>query len=605
MRKTATWTAAIAALLLVPSIAFGLVRLSTDGGFDFDVSETAGGQLLNGTANAYDQMYYLDVDGTRYNSSGMASTMSLMGRQVDMPTQTLSGLEVSRKIYVPEMGGDYVRFLDSLTNPGATDVTVTVSIEGNLGSNSTTNVYATESGDRTLDATDSWFGTDDATDGAGTPSLAHVTMGAGGSAVRLASAPALTGATGDELGWSFDITVPAGETVSLLTFGVQADTQAAAIAEARRLASLPADAVVGLDAHLCDIVNFRASVRFDAPSEVAEGTDVPLTVNVAGCETATPTFSWDTDDDGTFGELADMASYTLPGAMLDGPDTVRVGVQVIDGSLTTEAFAVIEVNNVAPEITSAPRTVAAIRSEYRYEIEVDDPGGANDPLSYTLTDRPTGMTAVGNVLVWTPDAATRGDSFRVVVRVEDDDGGEDVQMFEVTVAENNVPPAPVPVSPIERENVALDEPVTLTVENAVDLDGDLLDYFFRISRQSDFTGDSVIGSGGIAEGEGGTTSWTTPEPLEPGLWYWEVWVDDTIAEGPHRFAQFVVGEGTVMTPDGGVMPPSDAGSIPTPDSGTGGGGGGGCSVGATDQGSPLGLLVAALGLVALVVRRRR
>ena len=192
-----------------------------------------------------------------------------------------------------------------------------------------------------------------------------------------------------------------------------------------------------------------------------------------------------------------------------------------------------------------------------------------------------------------------------MVRVEDDDGGEDVQMFEVTVAENNVPPAPVPVSPIERENVALDEPVTLTVENAVDLDGDLLDYFFRISRQSDFTGDSVIGSGGIAEGEGGTTSWTTPEPLEPGLWYWEVWVDDTIAEGPHRFAQFVVGEGTVMTPDAGVMPPSDAGSIPTPDSGTGGGGGGGCSVGATDQGSPLGLLVAALGLVALVVRRRR
>ena len=606
MRKTATWTAAIAALFIAPTLAFATISLTSDGGFLFDIAETSNGQIQNGTANSYDQMYYLEVNGTRYSRGSGSVSTSLMGRQVDMPTATISGLNVSRKIYVPEMGGDYVRYLDTITNPGATDATVTVSIEGNLGSNATTNVYATSSGDMALGASDAWFGTDDATDGGGTPSLAHVAMGAGGSEVRLASAPTLTGSfsTLDELAWSFNVTIPAGETVSFLTFGVQASTRADAIAEARRLATLPSDAVVGLDAHLCDIVNFRANVQFDAPAVVDEGSDIPITVNVAGCETATPTWTWDTDDDGTFGELADMASYTVPAAMVDGPTNLRVGVQAIDGSLTTEAFAIVQVNNVDPNITSTPRSMAAIRAEYRYEVIAEDPGGANDPLSYTLTSRPMGMTAVGNTLVWTPEAATRGRTFSVVLRVEDDDGGEDVQMFEITVSENNLPPAPVPVSPIERENVPLDEAVTLTVENAVDLDGDPLDYFFRVSRRSDFMGDSVIGSGGVAEDTGDTTSWTTSEPLEPGLWYWEVWVDDTIGESPHRFAQFVVGEGTVPTTDSGVMPMNDGGTIPRPDSGVGGGGGGGCSVA---QGAPrsLGLGLLALGLAAFLFQRRR
>ena len=64
--------------------------------------------------------------------------------------------------------------------------------------------------------------------------------------------------------------------------------------------------------------------------------------------------------------------------------------------------------------------MAAIRTEYRYEVIAEDPGGANDPLSYTLTSRPMGMTAVGNTLVWTPEAATRGRTFSVVLRVEDE-----------------------------------------------------------------------------------------------------------------------------------------------------------------------------------------
>jgi hypothetical protein len=349
------------------------------------------------------------------------------------------------------------------------------------------------------------------------------------------------------------------------------------------------------------------TIAFTAPTTAVEGDEIVIRVAVTDPDGDTPTWSWDLDADGTFGDLPDGTEHTVPAGTSDGPLNLRVGVQATDGVESRTTYLMVGITNVAPSITSAPGTTAYIRSEYRYEIAADDPGGAADPLTYRLTSRPMGMEITDNIITWTPSADQRGRSFPVIMRVDDGDTGEEAQMWDVMVSANRAPEAPTPASPIDRMRVAADEPVTLSVENGVDPDGDALDYFFRLSRTSSFDTASVIGSGGVAEDTGETTSWTTTEPLEPGLWYWQVWVDDGMTESPRRFAQLVVGDGTIVPTDAGSSGLTDGGRIPGVDAGTGGGGG--CSVGSTSPArrglGAVGSLMLALAGMWLALRRRR
>lgn len=349
------------------------------------------------------------------------------------------------------------------------------------------------------------------------------------------------------------------------------------------------------------------TVTFTAPTTALEGDEFTIHVVVTDPDVGdTPTWSWDLDADGTFGDMPDGTDYTVAAGTSDGPVNLQVGVQATDGVESRTTYVMVGISNVAPTITSAPGTAAYIRSEYRYEVAATDPAGAADPLVYRLTSRPTGMDITDNVITWTPAADQRGRSFPVVLHVDDGDSGEDVQMWDIMVSANRAPDAPTPSSPIDRMRVPADEPVTLTVENGTDADGDALDYFFRLSRTSSFDTASVIGSGGVAEDTGETTSWTTSEPLEPGLWYWQAWVDDGMVESPRRFAQLVVGDGTLTETDAGPSGLTDGGLIPGVDAGTGGGGGG-CSAGTTGSSRGLGgfgeLMLAVAGLW-LVSRRR-
>jgi MYXO-CTERM domain-containing protein len=319
----------------------------------------------------------------------------------------------------------------------------------------------------------------------------------------------------------------------------------------------------------------------------------------------TPTWTWDLDDDGTFGEAAGMASHTVAMGTTDGDGMIRVGVEATDGSETAQAYATVSVLNVEPSFTSSPGTTAFIRSEYRYEVAVSDPGGTNDPIEYRLTSRPMGMEIAANIITWTPVPEQRGRVFPVILRADDGDGAEIVQMWDITVTANQAPTTPVPVSPIERARVAADMPVTLVVENATDPDGDPIDYFFRLSRTSGFDTADIIGSGGVAPGSGETTEWTTDEPLDPGLWYWQVWVEDERESSMRTFAQFVVGDGGFPDIDAGGGGLTDGGTIPGVDAGTGGDDGG-CAISATgssQNGAPW--LLGLVGAVLALRRKRR
>ncbi len=342
-------------------------------------------------------------------------------------------------------------------------------------------------------------------------------------------------------------------------------------------------------------------IAFTSPTTIDEGEPVTLDIVVTDPDGGTPSWTWDIDFDGTFGELPGATSYTVPATSTDGTAMLQIGVRATDGVESRTVYRSIDVNNVAPTITSTAPTDAAVRREYVYEVQVDDPAGANDPITYRLTSRPPGMEITGNRIAWTPAPEDRGRSFPVILRLDDGDGGEASQSWEIDVALNTAPSLAMPMTPIDRARVPGDEPVTLVAQNGEDPDGDPLTYFFQLSRVSSFEPPDLFGSGEVSEGEGGTTSWTTSGPLEPGLWYWQVWVSDGVVETAPRYAQFVVGEETVE-PDAGPST-GDAGTIPGIDAGIHSPPSGGCSVTPTggSSGAAIVLLLAALAFVA---RRR-
>ena len=59
-------------------------------------------------------------------------------------------------------GGQFVRYVDVIENPGVTPRTVNLQIAGNLGSNSATVLTADSSGDTLFGPMDTYFATDDA-----------------------------------------------------------------------------------------------------------------------------------------------------------------------------------------------------------------------------------------------------------------------------------------------------------------------------------------------------------------------------------------------------------------------------------------------------------
>jgi hypothetical protein len=175
--------------------------------------------------DAYDGAYYLSVAGNQFPCINVG-TPTQGGREVVIGPSDITGLRVSRHVYVPTAGG-YARYLETLDNPGASDITVSVSVNGNLGSDNATRVIVAPS------ATDNRYAV--TADNGFDPALAHVFAGSGAPV----SATAQFVAPSDQVRYSWNVTVPAGGRVSLLHFAVQRATgnTTAAQAQAEALAT--------------------------------------------------------------------------------------------------------------------------------------------------------------------------------------------------------------------------------------------------------------------------------------------------------------------------------------------------------------------------------
>lgn len=597
--------------LWAPSTAWA-TTLTSEGGFTFDIQDGLGGtwstdgSMSDGFSDAYDGCYFLEVNGMRYTGAPGATT-SLSGRQIELPETTVGGLRARRFIYVPLRGGNWARYLEVISNPGATAVTATIAITGNLGSDSSTRVLATSSGDLTISPDDAWATTDDS-DGSGDPSLGHVIQGTD-PPIRAAEASLSI----DNIRWAWNVTIPPRGRVAVLTFAIMERNQAAAQAEARRLAEAPDDALVGLDEYLDAIVNFGIAptgaprVRFEAPFEIDEGQSAMVSVTVEDPEGDRVNWSWDLDDDGMFGEMVGASSYMVPAGTTDGPGSVRIGIEASDGRNTIRRYRTIAVRNVAPRFRNAPRSlVASVGVTWRWQIEIEDPAGAFDPPVYRVVRGPSDMTVTeGGEVRWIPDEGdvTRGSEvIEVTVSVDDGDEGTAETTFGLTVSPNHPPPNVTLLYPAGGI-VIVDPQPRLVVTSVEDPDGDSLTYYFEIDDEDTFA--TPLGrSEGIAQTPG-YSFWRLPNPLSPGRYHWRAWVSDGTVESERRTTSFVVVPDPRNVPDAGPTP-VDGGSVEPRDGGRREEGGrGGCAVamggGAADS---LSLALLAVAALALVFRRR-
>jgi hypothetical protein len=132
-----------------------------DGWSEFWDIESSGA-ISDGTNDSYDSMFELSIDGSYFPSltAGGADTQMEDGREAVLgPVADLGvvGLEVTRKIYVPELLS-FARFAEILHNTTGGDITVDVLIDGNLGSDeSTDGVHFSSSGDTEVTAEDEWI----------------------------------------------------------------------------------------------------------------------------------------------------------------------------------------------------------------------------------------------------------------------------------------------------------------------------------------------------------------------------------------------------------------------------------------------------------------
>jgi MYXO-CTERM domain-containing protein len=240
--------------LSVPVTAYAVTALMSVGGYNWDFTDStdfwgASGVMIDGTSDAYDGCYYMAVDGVNYDPPGMPM-LTAGGRQLEYGVQRLGSLDVRRIAYVPSADHNYARYLEILDNPGASAVSATLTITGNLGSDGGTMLTQTSSGDLSLTTMDSWFSTDDF-DGGGDPSLAHVIQGSS-PATRVSSVTL----DFDNIEYSWNLSVPARGRVVIMHFAIQERNGMASRTEAERLVEAPEDTLVNIDEFLPDIVNF-------------------------------------------------------------------------------------------------------------------------------------------------------------------------------------------------------------------------------------------------------------------------------------------------------------------------------------------------------------
>ena len=193
---------------------------------------TSGATTTTTLGDAFDGYNAVRINDTFYNDNG-AATLDCNNRDVVLGEQTIGDLTVSRRVYVPDNDA-FARWSTTITNNGTADAAVQFDVVNNLGSDGSTEILGSSSGDVTAEVTDTWVATGgDYFD----PRLAHVLHNGQGTV-----APSLVEFVDgdDNPTWRYEFTLAAGQTGIIVNFVSGQPTNADALTKGAEIVTLPA-----------------------------------------------------------------------------------------------------------------------------------------------------------------------------------------------------------------------------------------------------------------------------------------------------------------------------------------------------------------------------
>ncbi len=458
----------LGALLLVVAAApaHAWVTLTGANGVSFDLNDTgSGGLAVQNTLNGYPELCVRVCDACEspcgpadlYDARGAASVSELVGLQRALAATVVNGLQVVRKVYVPNNNpanaNGFVRYLDIISNPGAAAVQLSVRIGtsgatgARLNQGPDTAVWRTHDDDAEAEITDRWILTDDLDAFGGRPTAAHLVHGAG-ARYRPARFGLGYPIAGDQsaLAWDFhNVVVGPGETVIFMTLIVVETTREPVIAEVQNLVGMTSEVLYGLTVgERSRIANFdidpaNPSPVADAggPYNTNEGEQVQLSAarSVDPVDNQLLTYEWDTDGDGDFGDA--QGANTIVTFPDDGVYQLNVRVTDPQGKRDVDSARIV-VRNVAPRV-EAVTTDSPINEGGLLTVEVVTLEPGQDALTFDFDWEGDGQY---------DDQALRQNRashqyfadgvYSARVRVSDDDGG--MTEFDFPAVVNNLPP---------------------------------------------------------------------------------------------------------------------------------------------------------------------
>lgn len=434
-----------------------------------------------------------------YDADGQSSTIELEGRQRLLAPRSIHGLEVTRRVFVPSNGLDtsdgFVRFYDTIHNPGVTPASISVRLGtiqgqgrvGKLGSQ----VWHSSTYDTSVSTDDRWLLIDDQDVLAGDESIAILFTGAGGRLPnRLHYGVDLTETQG--LYWDYDqITIAPHTSISLLTVVVTERARPDTLDEVRALARFKeSDVAFGLsDDERARVLNadlnpFNAAPFADlnGPYTVLEGTPFQVTgIHSFDPEGFPLSYEWDFDHDGVFGEDGLESEGVNVRLNFDQNGEYPIALRVVDHQQKSDIDRVmVQVLNADPLITAVSSNTPIYEGQLlNVQVEASDPSPL-DILSYAFDWEAFGAYEVAEGSQAAHLYPSDG-TYTARVRVRDQDGGESDIPFTVVVL--NAPPVIQQI--ILNGSRTEGSEVTFTVE-ATDPGNDPLLYEF------DYNGDGVI-----------------------------------------------------------------------------------------------------------------
>ncbi len=212
------------------------------------------------TGNPNFVMY--NKNGPATFDSGVPAVPECVNRQVVLPPQTIGGLSVQRKVYVPT-NDRYIRWMNLFTNTSAAPITFTMITSNNLGSDSNTIVVTTSSGDAIVTPGDLWATSFQNFSGttSSDPRIGHVFQGTGAT-TPVSNINFVSG--DDNPFWSYAITLNPGQTKIIVNYATGLGTKAAAAAQAANLAAFGANAQQCMSStELSEVTNFMTAGSAD------------------------------------------------------------------------------------------------------------------------------------------------------------------------------------------------------------------------------------------------------------------------------------------------------------------------------------------------------